>query len=287
MHLQQTKDESRRSGGPQYYFHDLSEPVKAFLRSRGACPVVLQKPYGITESKFVAVGKDHKIAGDKVVAGRVGHDRIQQGEAAQSIGEEIRHWYGLDARRDFETIGIDVEIHEKGHFIVVPTSVRMRGSRRDQPLPKIVWPLSMHRDYQSRFWREEIERRRKSSPGDVLWAGAQIRRIVDEHRQTDAANIPESDLLRSAGALSHLGLDLSAHLGKGYDCPTSRFRFGALPIYVCPVELKKRSRGFDYQMARYPGLPRAVILCMQHDHRRLPDHIDVIELPTLADYLDG
>jgi len=33
MHLQQTKAESRASGGPQYYFHDVPKPVKEFLRN--------------------------------------------------------------------------------------------------------------------------------------------------------------------------------------------------------------------------------------------------------------
>ena len=36
MHLQQTKVESRATGGPQYYFHNLTTPVKEFLQKRGA-----------------------------------------------------------------------------------------------------------------------------------------------------------------------------------------------------------------------------------------------------------
>lgn len=47
MHLQQTKVGSRATGGPQYYFHSVSSHVKEFLRTRGACPVVLQTPYQI------------------------------------------------------------------------------------------------------------------------------------------------------------------------------------------------------------------------------------------------
>lgn len=31
MHLQQTKAESRMTGGPQYYFHDVPDPVKDFF----------------------------------------------------------------------------------------------------------------------------------------------------------------------------------------------------------------------------------------------------------------
>ncbi len=38
MHLQQTKRESRATGGPQYYFHDLPESVKVYLRKKGAVP---------------------------------------------------------------------------------------------------------------------------------------------------------------------------------------------------------------------------------------------------------
>lgn len=79
MHLQQTKAASRASGGPQYYFHSIPGPIKSFLRKEGACPVVLQTPYGIAKSSFMAVDRDHKLDSDnKPVAGKVGHDRIQQ-----------------------------------------------------------------------------------------------------------------------------------------------------------------------------------------------------------------
>ena len=80
MHIQQTKVESRATGGPQYYLHNVPDHVKDFLRKRGACSVVLQTPYGIAHSKFTAVGRDHKLSDKgKVVAGKVGHDRIQDG----------------------------------------------------------------------------------------------------------------------------------------------------------------------------------------------------------------
>lgn len=41
MHLQQTKAGSRATGGPQYYFHNLSFAVKNFLRGRRTCKVCL------------------------------------------------------------------------------------------------------------------------------------------------------------------------------------------------------------------------------------------------------
>jgi len=44
MHIQQTKDDSLATGGPQYYLHNVALHIKEFLRKRGACPVVLQTP---------------------------------------------------------------------------------------------------------------------------------------------------------------------------------------------------------------------------------------------------
>jgi hypothetical protein len=283
MHIQQTKLRSLATGGPQYYFHDVAPHVKEFLRKRGVCPVVLQTPYGIAGSSFQAVGRDHKISGSrKIVAGKVGHDRIQ-GE--QSIGEAIRYWYGLKGRRDFERIDMDAVIHPDGHFILIPTAVKMRGTERAQTLEKVNFPLSFHRDYQSKLWKRQIQACCAESAGDVSWAGAQIRRVVVEHRNADTKFVHEADLLRVAGALSVFGLDLSPYLTKGYDCPKSRFHFAGLPTYPCPVEIKKNSSRFDYQIMRYEELPRAVILCMDHDLVNPPDHVDVVELSALADYL--
>jgi hypothetical protein len=62
-------------------------------------------------------------------------------------------------------------------------------------------------------------------------------------------------------------------------------KHGAFPIYPCPVEIKKRSSGFDYQIMRYTELPRAVVLCLEHDLVNPPDHVDILELSALADYL--
>ena len=286
MHLQQTKLASRDTGGPQYYFHGVPEPVKDFLRRKGACPVVLQTPYGIARSSFMAVGRDHKLPrGGRVMAGRVGHDRIQQASGEESIGEAIRHWYGLAVRRDFESIEVEATIHPEGHFVLTPTAVTMRGAKRPVALEKVASPLSFHRDHQSKLWRRQIEARQKQSAEDVAWAGAQISRVVQEHYETAAQNIHEADLLRASGALALLGVELSPYLVKGYDCPLTRFQFSGLPAYPCPVEIKKRSSGFNYQIARYADLPRAVVLCIEHDLVNPPDHVDVVELPTLGEYL--
>ncbi|MCG3132650.1 MAG: hypothetical protein FLDDKLPJ_03513 [Phycisphaerae bacterium] len=287
MHLQQTKAASRTSGGPQYYFHSVPDHIKEFLRKRGACPVVLQTPYGITRSEFQAVDRDHKLVGDKVLKGSVGHDRIQQGKAGRSIGEEIRHWYGLKAGKDFEWIEVDGQIHPDGHFILVPTSVKMRDAKRQQSLERTHFPLSFNTKYQSSFWREHISRVRSRASKDVAWASSQILRVVSEHSNPEDKGILESDLLRVSGALSHLGVQLGPYLGTGYDCLRSTFQFDDFPTYPCPVEIKTRSKGFDYQVSRYTDLPRVVVLCMEHNLINPPEHVDVIELRELAKYLQA
>jgi hypothetical protein len=191
----------------------------------------------------------------------------------------------MAAGGEFERIEVEAEIHPKGHFILIPVGVKMREAKRERRLEKVHAPLSFHRDYQSRLWRRQIDVCRKQSAGDVAWAAAQINRVVADHRDPEASNILEADLLRAGGALSILGLDLSAYLGRGYDCLNSRFEFQSLPSYPCPVEIKKRSAGFRYQLTRYRELPRAVVLCLEHDLVNPPNHIDFIELPVLAESL--
>jgi hypothetical protein len=291
MHLQQTKVESRATGGPQYYFHDVPDSVKDFLRKRGACPVVLQTPYGIAESEFMAVGKDHKLSNGKPVLGKVGHDRIQQASGDQSIGEAIRHWYGLPKNSDFEKITIDVQIQpdprakRTEHFILTPVAVRMRNAVRDKTIGRIATPLSFHQDYQSKLWRDQIDFVKSKRTRDAVWAKSQIDRVIAENRDPSAKHILEADLLRTSGALSILGLELSPYLGKGYDCTKSQVQFNDFPRYTCPVEVKKRSRGFRYQEVKYIELPRAMVLCIDHDYPNPPNHIDVVALPTLAEFL--
>jgi hypothetical protein len=255
--------------------------VKEFLWKRGACPVVLQTPYGIARSTFTAVGRDHKLDNGKVVAGKVGHDRIQ-GE--ESIGEAIRYWFGLKPGKDFERIDLEASIHDDGHFILTPTSFKLRGQSRPLVFEKNFFPLSFHRDFQSRLWKQQIASCQKEAADDVNWAASQISRVVKEH-QSNPKNVHEADLLRTSGALSLLGVNLSLYLTKGYDCIKSTFQFSELPVYSCPVEVKKFSSGFKYQILNYTKLPRAVVLCVEHDFHNLPDHVDVIELSTLADCL--
>jgi hypothetical protein len=137
------------------------------------------------------------------------------------------------------------------------------------------------------LWRQQIDLVRKASPVDFEWAATQINRVVADPKAKEASHILESDLLRTSGALSLLGLSLSAYLGKGYDCIGSTFQFRDLPQYTCPVEIKNRSIGFNYQVAHYVELPRVVVLCMQHNLIKMPPgvDVDVIELPELGRYL--
>jgi hypothetical protein len=176
-------------------------------------------------------------------------------------------------------------IHADGHFILILIAVKMKGATRSQTLEKISYPLSFHRDYASKLWKRQINSVRSESLEDISWAASQIRRVVGDHEKAKTQNVHEADLLRVAGALSLLGLDLGLYLTKGYDCPKSCFRFHNMPPYPCPVEIKKRSSRFDYQIARYTELPRAVVICLDHDLLNPPDHVDVVELSSLAKYL--
>ncbi len=286
MHLQQVKDKSRKSGGPQYWLQDLNEDVREFLRRKGKRDVILMTPYGIVETPFVAVDKDHKIdRTGNLVRGNAQHDRIQKGRAAESVGEAIRRWYSL-REGDFERIDIDVEGLQHGHFVISPTKVTWRDRNRSEVLIRpSPHPLSFHKDDQSRLWREQVSFALDQSEEQASWIKDQICRVVEDHRRVGEKNVHEFDVLRVTGALSKLGVHLGPLRVRHYDCDPSAFHFDGYENYPCPVELKKRSSGFKYQEARYPKLPRVVILCIEHDKQNLPSYVDAVDLSTLCDYL--
>jgi hypothetical protein len=278
MYLLQTKQGSIASGGPQYYFHDLSPPIATYLRSKGAVRVALMTPYGATKSDFFAVGKDHKLMDGKVVAGKVGHDRIQQG-----IGEAIRRWYRLGSGT-FTRIDVDVQIVDD-IFYVRPLRCEYASRRKTVALPVIERPLTFTLDYQSPFWRSQIESVDRKL---ARWSLDEICRVVQDHRPaTKLPHIQETDILRASGPLRHLGVTLGGFVGKGYDC-RGQFQFDKWPAYDVPVELKRDSAGFEYQQRKYGRnqLSRAVILCATHSHKAVPVNIDVIELDALCLYRD-
>jgi len=283
VHLQQSKRASRESGGPQYYFHDLTDPVKTFLRKKGAVRVALVTPYGATKSEYFAVSTDAKLnAKQQPVPGSVGHDRIQQGMAAESIGESIRIWYQLPPG-DFERIKVNLEIRDDA-FYLTPLAFKYANKPKVRDIPRVDRPLTFTNVYASPFWIEQLVYVNRQRPGIVAWALDEICRVVKDHRPaTRLAHIQEPDLLRASGPLSHLGMVLGGYVGKGYDCVTE-FRFRNLPSYFIPVEIKRNSNGFQYQQKKYgkEELSRAVVLCATHQHKQMPQHIDVIELDALC-----
>jgi len=284
VHLQQTKKSSRGSGGPQYYFHDLTDSVKTYLRQKGAVKVALVTPYGATKSDYTAVSTDRKIDGktQKIIPGKVGYDRIQQGQANESIGESIRKWYNLE-NSDFDRIDVDVEIIDD-IFYITPLGYKFSYSKKEPEIKRVERPLTFTQDYVSPFWREQISSLEKEL---VLWSLTEICRVVKDHI-TKVPHIQETDILRASGPLKHLGMALGPYVGKGYDCLTN-FNFLDFPAYSVPVEIKRHSKGFSYQEKKYgrEELSRAVILCAIHDKPNVPRNIDVVELDALCNHLQN
>ncbi|MGO8678023.1 MAG: hypothetical protein ACLQVX_19445 [Limisphaerales bacterium] len=145
-------------------------------------------------------------------------------------------------------------------------------------------PLSFNSRHQSELWKRQIERCRRLSPDTLNRAAFQFKQFVRQHSERKTSRVGEEDLLRLAGALDGLGLRLGPYTRKGYDCPDSAFRFLELPEYACPVEIKKRSRGFSYQQKNYPRLPRVVVFCLDHDMVHPPEHVDVLEARVMSSY---
>ena len=121
-----------------------------------------------------------------------------------------------------------------------------------ETLPPVSTPLSFNSQYQSSFWKEQIEHCRKNIPDALNWAAGQIKDFVRERNDPQIRRASEVDLLRLAGAFEHLGVHVGPYLLKGYDCPYSSFQFLDFPKYPCPLEIKNRSSGFKYQIKNYP-----------------------------------
>jgi hypothetical protein len=287
MHLQQTKRGSIETGGPQYYFHDLSDAVKTYLRAKGAVRVALVTPYGATKTDYFAVSTDRKLTpGIKPVPGNVGHDRIQQGRATTSIGEAIRLWYKLPTG-NFERIDVDIEIRDDA-FYLTPLKCKYAARKKTIEIPTVDHPLTFSSSYISPLWKLQLQTVEKKQRGLVAWSLQEICRIVRDHLPpTRLPHIQEPDILRASGALTHLGMMLGGYVGKGYDCVTE-FSFLQYPTYSIPVEIKRNSNGFRYQQKKYgkDELSRAVLLCVKHDHKQIPKAIDVIELQAMCTHLN-
>lgn len=247
--------------------------------------VALVTPYGATKSDYFAVSENRKLGSDQTpIPGRVGHDRIQQGRAGESIGESIRNWYRLPAG-DFEKITVHIDIQDDA-FYLTPLTYKYAASRKERVIANSERPLTFTRDYVSQLWRQQLGHVGRNRSDLLKWALEEICRVVRDHRRdTKVPHIQEPDLLRASGPLKHLGIALGGYVGKGYDCLTE-FSFLDYPTYVVPVEIKRNSLGFEYQRKKYgkEELSRAVLLCAVHQHSHLPRNIDVIELDGLCRY---
>jgi len=284
MHLQQTKRKSRETGGPQYYFHNLTGPVKTFLRQKGFVRVALVTPYGATKTDYFAVGKDHKFdESGKIVEGKVGHDRIQQGIASESIGESIKIWHNL-AKSDFERIDVEIDVIDDD-FYLTPIKCKQVDLKREIVLKKVERPLTFTTDYVSKFWKEHIKYIVNNNKYIVEWSLKEICRVVSAHKEK-VPHIQEQDLLRVSGPLKHLGVTLGPYVGRGFDC-LSEVKFLDYPVYTVPFEIKRHSNKYKYQMKKYgkDELSRAIILCAIHDLENTPRNVDVIELDSMCSYI--
>ena len=246
--------------------------------------MALVTPYGATPSRFKALSFDAKL-GPKgsVIAGRVGHDRIQQGDADESIGQAIRRWYKL-ASGDFERIDVEIQIVD-AKFYLAPVSYKYADRPRGVVIQKPEFPLSFNSRMQSQLWRKQLEALKKRRPELWQWSLQEICRVSEAHMKDGLTpHIKEEDLLRASGPLKMLGLECGPYVGKGYDCQ-GIFQFLDYEAYSVPIEIKKVSSHFKYQQKKYSPeqLSRVVILCARHDLKNVPVNVDVIELGVLCE----
>jgi hypothetical protein len=282
MHLQQSK--IGRSGGPQYWLQKAPDHILEHIQRHKSCPVILQTSYGPVETSFDAVDPGHKVVRGKIVKANAQHYRVQKGESKESIGEAIRRWFALKSNPDFERIEIEITFDKKSRFILTPIAVKWRNNRTVETLPPTKEPLSFTEQFQSELWKRQIGRTRKENANALDWAASQFKRFVQQYRRPKTKLASEADLLRLAGAFDYIGVRVGPYLLRGYDCPESFFQFLSFPEYRCPIEIKKSSRGFSYQIKNYAHLPRVVVLWLEHNIQHQHEHVDVIEVHALAKY---
>ena len=104
----------------------------------------------------MALSADAKLSPQgRVVPGRVGHDRIQQATANESIGEAIRKWYKLPAG-DFERIDVEIQIMD-AKLYVCPVSCKYAEQTRPRAIRRPEFPLSFNNRVQSVLWRQQLD----------------------------------------------------------------------------------------------------------------------------------
>lgn len=240
-------------------------------------------PYGATPSSFLALSVDAKLdQNGRVVDGRVGHDRIQQAGAGESIGEAVRYWYKLKSG-DFERIDVEIDVIDD-KFYLTPIGYKYAAGSKTQVIQRPEFPLSFNDRRQSELWHRQLNRIKQRQPGMWRWSMDEICRVADAHSEKGGfRHVKEEDLLRASGPLKVLGVQFGPYVGKGFDCE-GEFRFLDYESYKVPIEIKKLSSGFKYQQSKYSReeLSRAVILCARHDLQNVPRNVDVIQLSTLC-----
>jgi len=283
----QTKQSSRASGGPQYHLHDLDVSAKTLLRKLGKCEVWLGTPYGLVVSGLTAVAQDKVLTGNTLRPGKVGHDRLQRTTAAASVEGAIIHWFRIKAkspikRVDFREACYKSRVTGSYALIIMPERITFQNGR-EEALPFERNPLTLTHNHRSNLLLQQIN---TVAPQKRRWAKTQIERVISDHLGRKLSYLGEEDLLRTSGALYKLGIRLGAYRRKGYDCFDTEFQFLQLPPYRCPVEVKKNSSNFDYQILKKTKPERAVVLCLRHKPTYSPpDVVDIIELDALYQIL--
>lgn len=286
MHLLQSKQGSRKSGGPQYWLNDIPDAIRNHLSAEKAVPVALVTPYGATSSDFRAVWKDFKLTRDgKIQSANAQHERIQKAGAPASIGEEIRRWYRLKLG---DLYRIDIEIQAlDDKFYLTPLEYNYQKGSRMQTIQRPEFPLSFNDRRQSDLWKRQLTHVQQKEPEMWRWSIEEICRIAKDHAEGAGYRyVDEKDLLRASGPLKILGVELGPYKVKGLDCQ-GVFRFLNEP-YTVPIEIKRASSGYRYQQRKYAPeeLSRVVILCMRNDKVNVPPNVDIIQLETLCSVRD-
>lgn len=287
MHLQQTKQDSRKSGGPQYWLQEIPDAIRNHLQAEKAVPVALVTPYGATPSDFRAVWRDAKLTRDgKIKPANAQHERIQKAGGPASIGEEIRRWYRLKPG-DFYRIDIEIQILDD-KFYLTPLGYNYGEGRKIQAIPQPEFLLSYNNRRQSDLWKQQLAHVEKARPELWRWSIGEICRVAQARaKDSEFRYVMEQDLLRASGPLNVLGVEVGPYRGKGFDCQ-GVFRFLNYDPYTVPIEIKKASSGFKYQQRKYAPeqLSRVVILCVRNDKVNVPPNVDIIELETLCSARD-
>ena len=142
--------------------------------------MALLTPYGATPSTFMALSVDAKLGENgEVTAGRVGHDRIQQAGAGESIGEAIRYWYKLRSG-DFERIDVEIDVIDD-KFYLTPVGYKYASGAKARVIQRPEFPLSFNDRHESDLWRKQLEHVKESRPQMWRWSIEEICRIAEAH----------------------------------------------------------------------------------------------------------